>query len=102
MPDTDKISITLEVIPGEKRYPVTINPADEELIRKAAQQLKQKFIQYKQAYSGAELSDKDIIAMVAIEIATHCLQLEKKNDTALFTSKITALNHELKEYLKEQ
>lgn len=98
----DEIRITLEVIPGGKRYPVKIKADDEEIIREAVKQLRQKFNAYTQAFSEANLSDKDIMAMVAIDIATSHLRLERKNDTMPFTTKIQQLNEKLKDYLKEQ
>lgn len=99
---SDEILITLEVIPGGKKYPVTIKTDDEEIVREAAKQLRQKFNAYTQTFTGAGLSEKDIMAMVAIDIATSHLQLERKNDTAPFATKIQQLNEKLKDYLKEQ
>lgn len=98
----DEILITLEIIPGGRRYPVKINADDEEIVREAAKQLRQKFNAYTQVFSGAELSDKDIMAMIAIDIATSHLRLERKNDIVPFTTKIQQLNEKLKDYLKEQ
>ena len=94
--------ITLEVIPGGRRYPVNIDADDEELIREAAKQLRLKFNAYKQVFSEAGLSESDLMAMVAIDIATSHLRLERKNDTVPFTTKIQQLNEKLKDYLKEQ
>ena len=99
---SDEMLITLEVIPGGKKYPVTINADDEELVREAARQLREKTNAYIQAFSNADLSEKDIMAMVAIDIATSHLRLEKKNDIVPFTSKIQQFNEKLKDYLKEQ
>ena len=98
----DKIFITLEIIPGGKKYPVRINADDEELVRKASSQLRQKYVQYQQAFPDADLSEKDIMAMTAIDIATSHLRLEGKNDTAPFMEKIQQLDNELKVYLKEK
>ena len=94
--------ITLEVIPGGRRYPVNIDADDEELVREAARQLRLKFNAYKQVFSEADLSESDFMAMVAIDIATSHLRLERKNDTVPFTTKIQQLNDKLKDYLKEQ
>ena len=98
----DKISITLEVIPGGRKYPVNVIADDEELVRKATSQLRQKYVQYQQAFLGADLSDIDIMAMVAIDIATSHLPLESKNDTIPFTEKLQQLDSELKDFLKEK
>jgi len=99
---SDEMLITLEVIPGGKRYPVNIDADDEELVREAARQLRLKFNAYKQVFSEADISESDLMAMVAIDIATSHLRLERKNDTVPFTTKIQQLNEKLKDYLKEQ
>lgn len=98
----DEILIQLEVVPGERKYPVTIHPDEEEIVREATRQLREKFNAYKQTFSEAKLSDKDILAMMAIEIAVSHLKLEKKNDTIPFATKIKQLNDELKDFLKEE
>ena len=98
----DEILIQLEVIPGGRKYPVIIHPDEEELIREATRQLREKFNAYKNTFSEAKLSDKDILVMMAIDIATSHLKLEKKNDTVPFTTKIKQLNDELKDFLKEE
>jgi cell division protein ZapA len=98
----DEILIHLEVIPGGRKYPVRIHPDEEEIIREATKLLRTKFNAYKNTFSEAKLSDKDILAMMAIEIATNHLKLEKKNDTVPFTTKIKQLNDELKDFLKEE
>ncbi|MDR1814671.1 MAG: cell division protein ZapA [Tannerella sp.] len=99
---SEEILITLEVIPGGKRYPLKINAEDEELVRDAAGQLRQKYVNYRQTFSNADLSERDLMAMIAIDMAVSHLRLEKKNDTAQYVSKIQQLSDELKVFLKEQ
>jgi len=101
MPD-EILDIQLEVIPKGRKFPVRINAEEEELVREAAKQLRQKFIAYKQAYAETELSDKDLMTMVAIDVAVSHLQLERNNDKTTFITKIQQLNEKLKDYLKEQ
>ena len=98
----NEMLITLEVIPGGRKYPAKINADDEEIVREAARQVRLKFNAYNQAFSEAELSELDLMAMLAIDIATSHLRMERKNDTAPFTTKIQQLNNKLKDYLKEQ
>jgi len=101
MPD-EKLDIQLEVIPRGRKFPVKIFADDEELVREAAKQLRLKFIAYKQSYSEVDISDKDLMTMVAIDMAVSHLRLEKNNDKASFVTKIQQLNDKLKDYLKEQ
>jgi len=98
----NEMLITLEVIPGGRKYPAKINADDEEIVREAARQVRLKFNAYNQAFSEAELSELDLMAMLAIDIATSHLRLERKNDIVPFTTKIQQLNEKLKDYLKEQ
>ena len=101
MPD-EILSIQLEVIPRGRKYPVKINADEEALVREAARQLRQKFISYQQTFSESDLSEKDLISMIALDIAISHLRLERNNDKTSFTTKIQQLNGKLKEYLKEQ
>jgi len=101
MPD-EKLDIQLEVFPRGKKYPVTIDANDEEIVREATKQLRLKFISFKQAFSDTDLSDEDLMTMVAIEISVSHLQLERNNDKTSFITTIQQLNGKLKGYLKEQ
>ena len=101
MPD-EMLDILLGVLPGGKKYPVKINANDEELVREAAKQLRLKFISYKQAFSDTDLTDEDLMIMVAIDIAVSHLHLERNNDMASFNTRIQQLNKTLKDYLKAQ
>ena len=96
------LDIQLEVIPKGRKFPLRIKADEEELVREAAKQLRQKFIAYKQDYTEVGLSDKDLMTMVAIDIAVSHLQLERNNDKTSFITKIQQLNEKLKDYLKEQ
>jgi len=99
----NEILINIEVIPGGRKYPVKINADDEELIREATKQLRIKIISYNQSYSEAEtISNYDIMTMVAIDIATSLLRLERNKDMEPFVEKIQQLNYKLGNYLKEQ
>jgi len=101
MPD-EILNIQLEVIPGGRKYPVKIKADDEGLVREAAKQLRLKFNAYKQAYSEAGLSEKDLMTMMAIDMAVSHLRLERNSDKTSFTEKMQQLNEKLKDYLKEQ
>ena len=101
MPD-EKLDIQLEVFLRGKKYPLRINANDEELVREAAKQLRNKFISYRQAYSDTGLSDEDLMKMVAVDVAVSHLRLERNNDKTAFVEKIQRLNTRLKGFLKEQ
>jgi cell division protein ZapA len=97
----DYIQINLRVMPGKKQYPLVIDSKDEEIVRAATMQLRQKITSYRETYKNEIVSDLDIITMVAIEIATSHLRLEGKNDIVPVNNKIQQLDNELKDYLKK-
>jgi cell division protein ZapA (FtsZ GTPase activity inhibitor) len=99
---SSELLINLEVIPGKKQYPLIIKPEDEQLIREATKQLRQKFTRYKQKFDNGNISETDIIAMVAIDLATTNLQLERKSDFLLLEDSLSRINDELKDYLRKQ
>lgn len=101
MPD-EILDIQLEVFPRGKKYPVKINANDEELVREAAKQLRLKFISYKQAFSETDLTDEDLLIMMAIDISVSQLRLERNNDVTSFITKIQQLTQQLKDCLKER
>ena len=101
MPD-EILDIQLEFFPRGRKYPVKINANDEELIREAAKQLRLKFISYKQDFSETELSEEDLLIMMALDLSVSHLRIERNNDKASFKTKIQQLNGKLKDYLKEQ
>ena len=96
------LNIQLEVIPKQRKIPVRITAHDEELVREAAKQLRQKYNAYKQAFSGADLTDKDFMTMIALDIAVSHLRLERDNDKTAFVETIQQLDNKLKDVLKEQ
>ena len=100
MPD-EILTIQLEVIPRGRKYPVKVKANDEEIVREAAKQLRQKFIAYQQGFSESGLSEKDQLSMVALDMAVELLKLERDNDKMAFKTKIQQLDEELKIYLKE-
>ncbi|MDH6535503.1 cell division protein ZapA [Parabacteroides sp. 52] len=96
----DKFLIHVEI--ADKSYGIWINREEEELIREAAKRLRKKLYQYRQKYAKSELDIKDLLAMVALELAVNNRQWEDKNDTSPFTDKIQQLTNELEIYLEEK
>jgi hypothetical protein len=99
---SDKQLINLEIIPGKKRYPLNINPAEEPIAREAAKFIRNKFNLYRRNFETNEVSDLDIMAMVALDIATAKYTLERQNEISPVKEKVNRMNDELKEYLNIQ
>ncbi|MCD8194018.1 MAG: hypothetical protein LUD74_05635 [Tannerellaceae bacterium] len=45
---------------------------------------------------------RDLLAMVALQLSMHNLQLEDRNDTTPFTDKIFRLTDQIEEYLSKR
>ena len=101
-----------------KKYPVTLRRGDvqtERRARLAARRVQQMYLERKNIFSKA-VDDKDLLAMVAIQLATDMIPLEERNDTKPFTvfavyeavqknkpliERIQRLTADLERYLKE-
>jgi cell division protein ZapA len=94
----DKLSINVNI--ADRYYPLKVDRADEEKIRKAAKLINEKVLQYKQRYSDKDV--QDFLAMAALQYVTKYVELEKKNDITPFLESVKELNEELSEYLKEE
>lgn len=98
----DEFVINLEI--AGRTYPVTIKRGDEQeefLMRKAAKRVQQNVIQYKQHFAKS-LEERDLLAMIAIQLAMEVVLLEERNDTQPFTHKIQQLTETLEDYLKDK
>jgi len=98
----DEFEIKLDV--SGRQYPVMIKRGDEQqefLIRKAAKRVQQHVIQHRQRYAKM-VEDRDLLAMVAIQLALEVIILENKNDTKPFTQKIQQLTETLEDYLQNK
>lgn len=96
----DKLLIHLEI--ANKSYGLTINRDEEELARKAAAQIRNKMLQYRQVFSQPEVSDNDLLAMVALQLSLCNLQLEERNDTLPICNEVLKLSQEIESYLKNE
>lgn len=86
-----------------KKYPVTLRRGDvdtERRVREAARRVQQMYLERKSLFSKT-VDDKDLLAMVAIQLATDMIPLEERNDTQPLTDQIRRLTGELERYLKE-
>ena len=94
----DRLSINVNI--ADRYYPLKIDSADEEKIRKAAKLINEKVLQYKQRYTDKDV--QDFLAMAALQYVTKYVELEKKNDIVPFLESVKELNEELSEFLKEE
>ncbi len=98
----DEFIIHLEI--AGKKYPVTLKRGDEQTeqwAREAAKRVQQMYLQRKSHFAKS-LEDKDLLAMVAVQLAMDIIPLETKNDTEPFTDKIQVWTKKLEDYLKKR
>lgn len=70
----EELSIKIKI--ANRVYPLTIEPKEEEGIRKAADKINESIIEYKKMYATKDL--QDLLAMVLLEIATDNLEIKNK------------------------
>ena len=98
--DNNKFLIHLKI--AGKNYGLRINREEEELARNAAKLISYKIDRYRKTFSADHVDEKDLLAMVTLQLSMDKLKLEKKNDTSPFSEKIQQLTIELESFLKDE
>jgi hypothetical protein len=95
-------TFTINLFLADKYYPLKIKRSEEELVRKAGKMVNDKLAQYQNRFNTDEagLDLKDLIAMVACQIAIESLKAVSKGDSELYSKRIAQLNIELEDFLK--
>ncbi|MFD2561129.1 cell division protein ZapA [Aquimarina rubra] len=93
----DKLKIKLSV--ADRVYPLTINPDQEEGLRKAAKKIEAMIKQFEQSYAVRD--KQDVLAMCALQFAAQVEQkvIDKDSDEVQVTGRLNALNSLLQDYL---
>ena len=97
----DEFLIQLEIL--GKKYPLRIPRKDEEIMRKAAKELEKVYDFYSASYDveDIEKSGRELMAMVAFQLALKSLEAENKVDLLPFVKRIETLSSEVTQYLAE-
>ena len=98
--DDNRFLIHLKI--AGKSYGLWINRKDEEIARNAAKLITYKVDQYRKAFSSEHVDEKDLLAMVTLQLCMDKLRLENKNDTSPFAEKIQQLTNELELFLRDE
>lgn len=95
MADSLKIKVSI----ANRVYPLTINPSQEEGLRKAAKKIEAMISQFEQNYSVRD--KQDVLAMCALQFASQVEQktIDKANVSEEVEQKLDALNQLLHEHL---
>ncbi|WP_378175824.1 cell division protein ZapA [Aquimarina sp. SS2-1] len=93
----DKLKIKLSV--ADRVYPLTINPDQEEGLRKAAKKIEDMIKQFEQSYAVRD--KQDVLAMCALQFAAQVEQkvIDKDSDEMEVTGRLNALNTLLQDHL---
>lgn len=97
----DHLIINLRI--ADMRYPLKVKRTEEEMYRKAADEIDYKLGQYKKYFTGdpsRSLHNTDYMAMTAIQAVAEKVKQEMKAE--LFEAKIGELTLELDKYLKNR
>lgn len=94
----DKLRIKV-VIAGMSFF-LTIDPAEEEAIRKAIKHIDDKLNVYREHFPGQ--SSEKYLAMIALHIGVLYQQEKVRTDTQPFLDKFKELTIKLDDYLREQ
>ncbi|MEY8019889.1 cell division protein ZapA [Muriicola sp. SD30] len=86
----EKLKIKLSI--ADRVYPLTIDPSQEEGLRKAAKNIEQLAKKFEQNYAVRD--KQDVLAMCALQFASKIEQrgLDKMEDTREVVERLTALD----------
>ncbi|MBI6117031.1 cell division protein ZapA [Salegentibacter maritimus] len=93
----DKLKIKLSI--ADRVYPLTINPEQEEGLRKAAKKIEAMIKQFEQSYAVRD--KQDVLAMCALQFAAQTEQkdIDRSKDTLQAEDKLKSLNDLLQKHL---
>lgn len=92
-------SLKIKLSIADRVYPLTINPDQEEGLRKAAKRIEQMIKRFEESYAVRD--KQDVLAMSALQFATQVEQkgIDQDNDQQEVESKLEALNKLLQDHL---
>lgn len=95
MSDTLKIKLSI----ADRVYPLTVNPSQEEGLRRATKKIDEMIKQFEQNYAVRD--KQDVLAMCALQFAAQTEQkiVNNVNDQAEVEEKLKALNQLLQVHL---
>jgi cell division protein ZapA len=94
---SDQLKIKLSI--ADRVYPLTVNPSQEEGLRKATKKIEEMIKQFEQNYAVRD--KQDVLAMCALQFAAQTEQkmVNKDNDQVEVEEKLNALNQLIQQHL---
>src|SRR3990172_5826706 len=95
---TPKGVLSIKVMIADRPYPVRVEAADEETVRKAAKMVNDKMKDFRENYAADK---QDLLAMAALMFAVDLMKSEKglRQKDDLLSDKITEIEGVLKEFI---
>lgn len=96
---SEKLKIKLSI--ADRIYPLTVDPAQEEGLRKASKQIDAMIKQFEQSYAVRD--KQDVLAMCALQFATQVEQskLTQNDDVEQAEAQLKKMNQFLADYLSK-
>ncbi|MFC6859752.1 cell division protein ZapA [Zunongwangia atlantica] len=93
----DKLKIKISI--ADRVYPLTINPRQEEGLRKAAKKIEAMIKQFEQSYAVRD--KQDVLAMCALQFAAQTEQkdIDKSEEMQKAEDKLRSLNELLQKHM---
>jgi cell division protein ZapA (FtsZ GTPase activity inhibitor) len=94
---SEKLKIKISI--ADRVYPLTIDPRQEEGLRKAAKSIDKLLKQFEKSYAVRD--KQDVLAMCALQFASKVEQqsLDNQEDDILVTEKLVAMQKLLDKYI---
>jgi len=91
-------SLSIKVDIGGRKYPLTIDPNEEESIRKAAASVNANIKNLKENYAVKDM--QDLLSMTALQFATELTKEKKSVEFTNLVKDLTEINNTLDQHLK--
>ena len=94
---SNQLKIKLSI--ADRVYPLTINPEQEEGLRKATKKIEEMIKKFEKSYAVRD--KQDVLAMCALQFAAQAEQkgIDKETDTQDIETKLVSLNQLLEKHL---
>ena len=89
--------LSIKVNIAGRTYPLTIERSEEEMIRKAADNVHESIKDLKENYAVKDM--QDLLAMTALQLSTKSNTISKEVEEDKVSDELTALDKELSDFL---
>jgi|SaaInlStandDraft_6_1057023.scaffolds.fasta_scaffold53322_3 cell division protein ZapA len=91
--------LSIKVNIAGRTYPLTIERSEEEMIRKAADNINASIKNLKENYAVKDM--QDLLAMTALQLSTKSNTISKEVDDDKFANELITLDKELSDFLEK-